>query len=425
MQQIKLNNGIPAFLIPVDGTEAMTVLVMAKVGSRYETPQINGASHFIEHMMFKGSNALPTPAHVSRALDAIGAEYNAYTSKEYTGYYIKADATQTQFAIQTLYDMNFDSLYNVEEMDRERNVIIEEINMYEDSPTRHIDELLEEVMFKGNSLGWNIAGSPDTMRTMSREDVIAFRDQHYVPSRMTIAVSGKVDESTEKWLNDTFGTVDGKDASAGFAEFGAFPEFEATPVQMQEKKTEQVHVGLGFPGLAYEDDRAHVMHVLSTMLGGNMSSRLFMNVREKGGLAYRINAYHSPFEDTGILSILAGLDKTRLDEAMRRIFEEVEDLKANGPSDEELGRTKSNIRGRMLLGMENSSNRAEWYTKEALFSKKTLSPEEYMEQIASVTKEEVQELANEVFDRAKMTMSYIGPETDPEAIRATLPNVAS
>lgn len=422
MQHIELNNGIKTFLVPVEGTQATTVLVMAKVGSRYETPDINGASHFIEHMMFKGSKKLPTPADVSRALDTVGADFNAYTSKEYTGYYIKADAEHTELAIRTLYDMNFDSLYQQEEMDRERGVIIEEINMYEDTPIRHIDELLERVMFRGNSLGWDIAGTPDTMRTMTRKDVLDFKDKHYVPNRMTIAVAGKVPDNVEAWLNETFGKVDGKDTSSGFAPYGDFPSFEAPPIEMQQKATEQVHIGLGFPGIAYNDPRMPVMRMLSTMLGGNMSSRLFMNVREKGGLAYRVNCHHSAFEDTGITAIFAGLDKTRLSEAMDRIFEEVEDLKTNGPTDEEMERTASHLKGRILLRMEDSSNRAEWYAHEALFSQDVVSPQTFIEQIEAVTKQDVQKLAAELFDRTKMSMSYIGPETDPDVIRATLPN---
>ncbi|NQV12640.1 insulinase family protein, partial [Candidatus Uhrbacteria bacterium] len=409
MKEIKLKNGIRAFLAPVEGTAATTVLVMTKVGSRYETTELNGASHFIEHMMFKGTNKLPTPSEISRALDAIGADFNAYTSKEYTGYYIKADSIHQKFAIDTLYDMTFDSLYPVEEMDRERRVIIEEINMYEDTPVRHIDDLLESVMFEGNTLGWEIAGSADTMKTMGREEVMKFRDNHYRPSRMTIAVAGKVDDSVEAWLNDTFGNVAGDDASDGYEKFESFKEYDVPPVRMQKKVTEQVHLGLGFPGVSYDDDRAPAMSVLATLLGGSMSSRLFMSVREKGGLAYRINARHSAYEDTGILAILAGLDKSRLSEAMDRIFIEIDDIVANGPTDEEMQRTKQFIRGHILLAIEDSASRAEWYAQKALFLDKVKTPEERIAIIEAVTSEQVQSLAKEIFNKKKMTMSYIGP----------------
>lgn len=418
MKEIKLKNGIRAFLAPVEGTAATTVLVMTKVGSRYETADLNGASHFVEHMMFKGTNKLPTPSDISRALDAIGADFNAYTSKEYTGYYIKADSIHQKFAIDTLYDMTFDSLYPVEEMDRERRVIIEEINMYEDTPVRHIDDLLESVMFDGNSLGWEIAGSADTMKTMARDAVMKFRDDHYTPSRMTIAVAGKVDENVEAWLNDTFGNVAGDDASDGYTKFESFRDYEVTPVRMQKKITEQVHLGIGFPGVAYDDERAPAMSVLSALLGGSMSSRLFMSVREKGGLAYRISASHSAYEDTGILAILAGLDKSRVSEAMDRIFVEIDDLVANGPTDEEMQRTKQYIRGHILLAMEDSANRAEWYAQKALFVDKVKSPEERIASIEAVTSQQVQDLATAVFNKKKMTCSYIGPEESADNVRA-------
>ncbi len=420
MTQHKLGNGIRVFLDPVEGTQATTVLAMAKVGSRYEPPGLSGASHFIEHMMFKGTRQYPTPADVSRALDAIGADFNAYTSKEYTGYYVKADSAHEKFAIDMLYHMTFDALYNQEEMDRERRVIIEEINMYEDTPVRHIDELLERVMFRGNALARDIAGTPETMRRMGREEVMCFRDRYYVPSRLTISVAGKVDGGTIAWLEATFGQVKGEDVADGYEAFGGFTASSVPPIEMQQKATEQMHIGIGFPGVSYGDSRRDAMRVLSTLLGGNMSSRLFMSVREQGGLAYRIVADHSACEDTGALAILAGLDKTRLSEAMDRTFVEINDLVENGPTDEEVARSKDFLRGKLLLAMEDSSTRAEWYARQALFLDHVPSPEEHIAQIRAVTKGQVHDLAREIFDRSRMGLSYIGSETDPDVIRASL-----
>jgi predicted Zn-dependent peptidase len=422
MQEKPLSNGIRTFLAPVEGTSAVTVLVMVKLGSRYETPELNGASHFIEHMMFKGTKKMPTPADVARGLDAIGADYNAYTSKEYTGYYIKCDSTHAQFAIETLYDMTFESVYNQEEMDRERGVIIEEINMYEDTPVRHIEDLLEQVAFDGNSLGWEIAGSVDTMKTMTRKDVMDLRDKFYVPSRMSISVAGKIDDKTHDWLDQTFGQVkEGKDEPS-FERFESFSSNDIAPIRTQVKKTEQVHLGLGFPGLGYTDERLPAMGMLVTLLGGNMSSRLFMSVREKGGLASRIRSGHSEYEDTGIVAILAGLNGPKLSEAMDRIFVELEDLKKNGPTDEEMQRTRDYLRGHVLLAIEDSSVRAEWYAKRGLFYKDVITPEDRIRAYQAVTKGQIQELAKETFDRSKLTMSYIGAEEDSDAIRATLPS---
>ena len=423
MKQITLKNGLRCYLAPVEGTAATTVLVMVRVGSRYEPEHLNGASHFIEHMMFKGTTNLPTPSDVARSLDAIGADYNAYTSKDYTGYYVKCDGAHQKFAIDTLYDMTFNSLYNQEEMDRERNVIIEEINMYEDTPIRHIDVLLEKSMFPGNSLGWDIAGDAKRMKSMTRDDVMKFRDDHYTPSKMSICVAGRVEDGVEEWLEATFGQIKEGGEANGYQDHVGFEAYDAVPVEMQTKTTDQAHVGIGFPGLKHTDERKSIIRVLSTMLGGNMSSRLFMNVREKGGLAYRVNANTYSFEDTGILSILAGLDKNRIDEAMRRIFEEIDDLRDNGPTEEELKRTKDYLKGKMQLALENSSARAEWYAKQALFHEAPETPEERIAAIDAVTLEDVKKMANEVFDRKKMTMSYIGSESDIEVIRGHLKDV--
>ncbi|MEK7529592.1 MAG: pitrilysin family protein [Patescibacteria group bacterium] len=420
MTESKLNNGIRAFIDPTPGTSAVTILVMVKLGSRYETPALSGASHFIEHMMFKGTKNLPTPMDVARSLDAIGADYNAYTSKEYTGYYIKGDVRHAKFAIDTLYDMTFASVYNKEEMDRERGVIIEEINMYEDTPVRHIEDILEEEMFRGNSLGWEIAGSATTMKTMAREAVMALRDRFYVPSRMTVCAAGNVSAEVIDWLDGTFGHVKDHGDAQLFERYGVFPLHDAPPIRMQKKKTEQVHLGLGFPGLAYTDERLAAMKVLTTLLGGNMSSRLFMSVREKGGLAYRINAGHSEYEDTGIVAILAGLNGPKLSEATQRIFAELEDLKAHGPTDEEMQRTKEYLRGQMLLAMEDSSVRAEWYAKRGLFYETVATPEERIAALQAVTREELQTLARDTFDRKRMAVSYIGAAKSEDDVRAAI-----
>jgi len=420
MIESKLKNNIRVFTDPVEGTSAVTILVMVKLGSRYETPQLSGASHFIEHMMFKGTKHLPTPMDVARSLDAIGADYNAYTSKEYTGYYIKCDAAHAKFAVDTLYDMTFESVYNEEEMNRERGVIIEEINMYEDTPVRHIEDLLEEEMFRGNSLGWEIAGSAETMKTMARGEVMALRDRFYVPSRISIAVAGNVTSNVVAWLEQTFGHVQDHGEPLTFDAFGSFPSHETSPVRMQHKKTEQAHLGLGFPGIAYTDERLATMKVMTTLLGGNMSSRLFMSVREKGGLAYRIRSDHSEYEDTGIVAILAGLNGPKLREAVERIFIELEDLKANGPTEEEMDRTKEYLRGQMLLAIEDSSVRAQWYGQRGLFYKTVVSPEERITAYRSVTREEVQSLAQDTFDKNRMVVSYIGAAEDEHAVRTTL-----
>lgn len=302
----------------------MTIMVLTRVGSRYETKEINGASHFIEHLMFKGTKKRPTTLDISRELDRFGAEYNAFTSKDLTAYYVKMDAKQTKLAVDLLHDMLFHSKYEQKELDRERGVIIEEINMYEDNPRMHIDDLLEEALYPGNTLGWNIAGPREVIRKVTREQMVEYRDSYYIPSRMAVSVSGKLVPGLMAMLEKTFGTVKEpkKPKDAPFMPF-ATPERLAEPMAFQAKKTEQVQLGMAFYGLPYGHKDSSAATLLATILGGTMSSRLFIQVRERRGLCYSINASSQAYEDVGVFSVMSGLEKTRVEEAVQVIWGEL------------------------------------------------------------------------------------------------------
>ena len=402
-------------LLPFSGTEAATVLVFTKVGSRDEEAAINGASHYIEHLMFKGTKRRPTTLDISRALDAVGAEYNAFTGKEYTGYYVTIEAGHLPLAIDMLHDMIFHSKYDPKEMNRERGVIIEEINMYADNPMMHVEDLLEETLFKGSTLGWNIAGSPKTMRAMTREAVIAFRDEHYVPSRMVVAVAGKVDKKTLAVIKKTFGSVKAKPDPKPYQPFSPLPPSKTPRVNVQFKNVEQLQVALGFPSFGVADTRNAALSLLATILGGTMSSRLFISVRERKGLCYFVRAENGAYDDTGAFLIRSGLDKKRLPEAMKTILGEVEKVKRSGVTERELKEAKDNFRGRILLKLEESSNRADWYARQELLLRTAKTPEERMKEIDAVTVAEVKKVAREVLDRSKMAAAAIGPFKDGAA----------
>jgi predicted Zn-dependent peptidase len=420
MQRHPLKNGIPVYAIPVAGTETTTVLVMVQVGSRYEPQHLAGASHYIEHMMFKGSTRLPTPADVSRALDAIGADYNAYTGKEYTGYYVKCAAEHASFAAQTLYDMTFDALFQEAEFDRERGVIIEEINMYADTPMRHIGDLIEEAAFAGNTLGRDIAGSPETMRTMTRADVLAFRHAHYVPSRLRIAVAGQVSNEVLATLERTFGAVEGNDISPGYAPW-QHESRSGAAARVQAKDTKQVQLALSFTTpIPHGHTSVPTARLLSTVLGGNMSSRLFMSVREQGGLAYRIRAEHSEYQDTGIFTVVAGLESTRVPEALERIAKEIRDVQQGGLTEEEVGRAKAYMAGHVAMAMEDSAQRAEWYAHQAMYGSIVETPEEHVAKLQAVTREQVEALAREVF-ACPVSAAMIGKGASEEVLVSLLP----
>ena len=360
----------------------MTLMVFVRVGSRYEPVEINGASHFIEHLMFKGTKRRPNTLAISKELDRYGAEYNAFTGKDLTAYYVKMDAEQTPLAIDLLHDMLTHSLYDSKEIERERGVIVEEINMYEDHPQRHVEDLLEQELFQGNSLGRSIAGPRETIRSVLRESLVDYRDKYYIPSRMTVVVAGRIHPKTKTLLKETFGKIPVPTPSRDlpFETFSA-PKQLQDPLGFQAKKTEQVQLSMAFYGAPYGDATLPALSLLASILGGTMSSRLFIEVRERRGLCYSIHASHESLEDTGIFGISAGLDKARLEEAVRVVWHELERMKKELVDREELKRAKDHIRGKWMLAFEDSANQADWYGRQLVFEKKMRTPEERLKKL--------------------------------------------
>lgn len=405
-----LKNGMSAILVPQKGATSMTIFVMTKVGSRYETREINGASHFIEHLMFKGTKKYATTEILTRTLDQFGAEYNAFTGKDLTAYYIKMDAAKTPLAIDLLHEMLFKSKYEQKEIDRERGVIIEEINMYEDNPRMHLDDLLEEALFPDSTLGWNIAGPREVIKTVSREDLITYRDSYYIPERMTVVVAGKIVQGTLQLLQKTFGSVKSpkKREDRPFNVFRA-PTKLVNAVKLQAKQTEQVQLAMAFHGIKLGAKDVPAATLLSTILGGSMSSRLFIQIRERLGLCYSIRAGHECLEDTGIFSISSGLDKKRVNEAVKAIFKELKLIKKTLVKPEELRRAKDHIRGRTMLAFEDSSTQADWYGRQWMFQGTLETPEEKMRRLEQVTASDIRRVAKLILQPERMAAAAIGP----------------
>ncbi|MDO8617715.1 MAG: pitrilysin family protein [Candidatus Uhrbacteria bacterium] len=417
----KLKNGMQAILIPHTGTNSMTLMALTRVGSRYEHKSINGVSHFIEHLMFKGTKRRPNTLALTKELDRYGAEFNAFTSKDMTAYYIKIDATKTTLAIDLLSDMLMHSKFDPKEINRERGVIVEEINMYEDNPRMHIEDLLEGALFPGNTLGWNIAGPREVIRSVPRKDLVDYRDRYYIPSRMTVVVAGKLPAGTLALLQKTFGSIrePKKRQDQPFTKFLSPPKL-LQPVAFQAKKTEQVQLGLAVHGLSYEDSRIPAINLLATILGGTMSSRLFIQVRERRGLCYSIHANHESYEDTGIFSILAGLKKTRVPDAIRVIWQEMMRMAQKPVGTDELQRAKDHLRGKLTLAFEDSSTQAGWYGKQWVFQKKLLTPEERLRHIDRVTTKDIQKIAKHLFRPERLAMGIIGPFNKPLNLKKLL-----
>lgn len=417
-----LSNGMRYHLVPFSGTKAVTVLVLVKVGSRQEPENVWGGSHFIEHLMFKGTERRPHTIDISKTLDRYGAQYNAYTGKDLTGYYVKMSAEHTDVAVDLLHDMLFNSHYKSEELDRERGVIIEEIKMYEENPIMHIEDLLERAMFAGNTLGKEIAGTAETITNMDREELIAYRDAHYRPEEMVIVLSGNVPENAEEVLERTFGTVTaGKEAPPPIVPFGETPEQDTPRINRQFKELEQIQIAIGFPTVGRGHADIPALKILANIMGGVMSSRLFTEVRERRGLCYTVRASADAYDDVGAFTVQAGLDAKRLDEAMKTILDQLALVVEKGVTEEELQYAKDNIEGSLTLGLENSSNRAEFFARQELFLREVKSPEEYVARFKAVTLEDVQRVAKEVLNVKKMSLSAIGPYESDEALLAHIP----
>lgn len=412
-QKQKLKNGLNLILAPLKGTSAVTVLILLGVGSRHETKNINGVSHFIEHLVFKGTKKRPTSLDITKELDAVGAEYNAFTAKDHTGYFIKGPAKKIELAFDILSDMIFNSTFNSLEIDKERGVIIEEINMYNDNPLFALHGLFEQTMFDKNSLGWQISGPKKVIKQISRQKLVNYKEKFYQPENMVIVVAGSFNKTQVKNLTKKY--FDQKNQRQVKNIFTKVKISQTKPkVSLMYKDTQQVQIGLGFPAFALNDPRVYPLYLLSVILGGNMSSRLFRVIREEHGLAYYIKSEIEAFQDIGLFVVQAGLDKKRIASAITLILAELKKVTAEGVTDKELKDAKEFLKGKVALQLEDSENVADWYGKQQLLQKKLATPAQRLKKISAVKAGDVKKVANQIFKAQRLTLVLIGPLKDKQ-----------
>ncbi len=416
----RLSNSLRIIFAPLHDTNAVTVLAMTNVGSRYETAQNNGVSHFLEHMMFKGTEKRPTALDVSKDLDGVGASFNAFTGKDYTGYYIKLGSDHLALAMDIVADMLWHSKFLPEEIDRERHVIAEEINMYEDNPIMHVEEKFEESLFGAHHpLGRLIAGPKRNIASMKRADIVRYFQAHYFPANMVLCVAGKFPRATTlREIRSLFGGRGVRRRAPGYTPFRVSQQ--RLRLTMLTRDTEQVQVALGYPALPYMHKDVPALSLLSVILGGNMSSRLFTRVREQEGLAYSIRASRSSFADTGTFVVQAGLDKTRLLPALKLVVEELRSAAAHGVTDDELAHAKEFIRGKLTIELEDSESVANFLASQQLLTGAIKTPEQKFAELARVRKADLQRIARSLFRPQRLTTAIIGPVRAPQAVRAAL-----
>lgn len=415
-----LPNGLRLITIPMPSFESATVLVMAGAGSRYETKKNNGISHFLEHMAFKGTQKRPSAMHIASSIDGIGGEFNAFTGKETTGYYIKAQNSHLELCLDILSDMLQNMLLDEKEIEKEKGVIIEEINMYEDTPMRKIGDIYENLLYGDTPLGWDIAGEKDIIRSITREDFMNYMGSLYSAHNLTVVVAGGIDEEKVKKLIDThFGSMKRFDIK----KYDPIKESQSSPaLYLKDKKTEQIHVAIGVRTVPVDHPDEYPLSVLASILGGGMSSRLFEEVREKRGLAYYVRTHSDHYMDAGSLTTLAGVDINRVDQAVEVIMEIYKKV-FSGELDitpEELTKAKEYLKGHLVLELEDSRSVANFYAHQELTEKTIENPDDMLTSIEKVTKEQIIEAGKKYFVNEGLNLALIGNYNDRQKLENIL-----
>jgi predicted Zn-dependent peptidase len=411
-QLTKLKNGLRLMTVPMPGVESLTVMIGVAAGSRFESKSIGGIFHFLEHMAFKGTHKRPSALSISSEIDGVGGMFNAFTDKELTAYHIKLASKHQELAFDIISDMLTNSLFKAEEIEREKGVIIEEINMYEDTPIRKVHEVFERLIYGNNPMGWSIAGTKTTVKQLQKKDFLDTIDRLYFAQNMALIVAGKVDhQSIKKMAGQYFGGLN----KAGKSRFEPIKMVQKrSKVKLVTKKTEQAHFCLGVPGYHYSHPDRFTLGVLAAVLGGGMSSRLFIQIRERRGLAYYTDCAPDFHTDSGYLLAKAGVRLKKAGEAIEVTLDEFFNLTKTPVPNKELNKAKELLKGRMILALEDSQRVAGRYAYQVLLKDKIRTPQQTIEEIDKVTSDDVRRVAKAVFKPQKLNLAIVGPYQDRE-----------
>lgn len=415
-----LDSGLELIRIPMASISSVTALVLGNTGSRYEKPAQQGLAHFFEHMVFKGTKKYPDPQVLASTIDAVGAQSNAFTSKEYTGYYVKAASKHLERSLDVLSDMLLQPLIRPEDIEREKGVIIEEINMYSDSPMQDIDNVFDQLLFENESLGHDVIGTKETVSGMTHQDFLDLLSSWYGLPNLTLVLAGDAtvveSDQTLDLVSKLFGGEKRPQENRVDHRVEVAPLLKSSwkntgRLLVKTKQTEQAHLMLGWPGLVRSDERRYALALLSIVLGGNMSSRLFTEVREKRGLCYYVHSTVDYYHDAGVFGAAAGVDPRRIHEAVQVIIDEFSQLSSanKAVSQQELDRAREFAMGTLVLSLEDSQSVAQYYGVRQLLQRKIDTPDAVIERLKRVTLEEINLLAQTLLKSGEMRLALIGP----------------
>ena len=402
-----LKNGLRIITVPMKNTRTATVLVLVGAGSKYETKEINGISHFVEHMFFKGTKKKPTPLKIAESLDRVGGSYNAFTGKELTGFWAKVDFKHLDLALDWVSDIFLNSKLEAKEIEREKGVIIEEVNMYLDTPASYVRDLWEKLLYGSQPAGWLIIGEKGNILNFDRKKVLEYLRNHYSALNTVVCVAGNIKPGlVEKKVRKYFKGIGKKKVlqKAEVKEKQNKPE-----VLLHFKKTDQTHFCLGVRGFNLFHSQRYAQAILAIILGGNMSSRLFDAVRGKRGLAYYIHTSSETNTDTGYLVTQAGVDHKNIEEAIKIILKEYKTLRDRLISKEELQKAKDYLKGISSLSLESSDTQSSFYASQELLEEKILTPKKKFQKIDEVKINDIKKVAEDIFQPKKLNLAIIGP----------------
>ncbi len=413
-----LKNGLRIITVPQKNTQAVTVLVLVGTGSKYEKKENNGISHFLEHMFFKGTKRRPTSLEVVEPLDKVGGIYNAFTGTEYTGYFAKVEVSQFELALDWVSDIFLNSTLSKKEIRKEKGVIIEEINMLYDNPMSYVQTLWSKLLYGNQPAGWDIAGTKENVMKMSHQKLFDYKNRQYVAENTIISVAGKIDASvTVKKVKKCFSKIK---IVQGLKKPKVFEKQTKPNFLLHYKKTDQTHLCLGVRGFNLFHPLRYSFEILGIILGGMMSSRLFIEVREKLGIAYYIKTDIEADPDTGCLVTQAGINNKNIDKAISTILKGYKKISQKKVPALELKKAKDNVKGKLALLLESSDARASFCASQELLEKKILTPKEIFAKINEVRTDDILRVAKDIFKPEKLNLALIGPHKDKSKFQRLL-----
>ncbi|GED70185.1 peptidase M16 [Brevibacillus reuszeri] len=395
-------NGLRIVTERIPSVRSVALGIWVGTGSKYENNVNNGISHFLEHMFFKGTKTR-TAKEIAESFDEIGGNVNAFTSKEYTCYYARVLDQHAPIALEVLSDMYFNSVFDPEELEKEKNVVIEEISMYEDTPDDLVHDLIAQASYGKHPLGYSILGTEDVLRSLKRDDLLGYIDQRYLPSNTVITVAGNFEESLIEDIKQRFSSFNRKSSEAVVST----PDFTANVIS-QHKATEQAHLCISLPGFQVGHPDVYSLILLNNVLGGSMSSRLFQEIREERGLAYSVYSYHSSYKEAGTFTIYTGTASEHVGQVFDIVSHVLRDVADHGITDKELNKGKEQLKGSLMLSLESTNSRMSRLGKNELLVERHLTLDEMIAKIDKVTHESVHAVAKQLF-RSKLAMAMVSP----------------